>query len=279
MSQSFETSLLNASKKLLRPLVRLLLRSGIPLQAFFEIAKEVYVNVALNEFSLPGKKQSISRVSILTGMTRKEVQRITKSQINDDGETMKTQNRAACVVAGWVRDNDFIQDNTPALLEVDGEGANFSQLVKKYSGDMPVRAILDELVRVGAVERVDDNHVKLIARAYIPQQGDAEKLLMLGTDVADLITTIDHNISHTEQDPRFHRKVMYDNVSYDAVQKFKALSAIQSQQLIEKFDQWLSENDRDTNPELPGNDRMRTGIGIYYFEEDISEENTSEKLS
>jgi len=233
----------------------------------------------MDEFNLPNKKQTTSRVSILTGMTRKEVQRILKMEADDNSATTHTQNRAASVVAGWVRDNEFTHGNQPAVLSIDGDGATFSQLVKKYSGDMPVRAILDELVRVGTVECVNDNHVKLLTRAYIPQQGDTEKLIMLGTDVADLITTIDHNITAIEQDPRFHRKVMYDNVPYQAVEKFKALSAIQSQQLIEKFDQWLSENDRDTHPDIPGEGRVRTGIGIYYFEEDSTEEFQNEKFS
>ncbi len=265
------TPLLNATKRLLRPLVKLLIDSGVSVQTFFDIAKEVYADVALNEFEIPGKKQSISRVSILTGMSRKEVQRIVKQPADKETETLRSQHRAASVVSGWVRDTAFLDDNNePAILEIDGDGMTFSTLVKKYSGDMPVRAMLDELIRVKVVKRLDMNRVKLLARSYIPSHGDEEKLAILGTDVADLINTIEHNIRNKNEAPRFQRKVMYDNVPAESAMKFKKFCAAQSQKLIEEFDKYLSEIDRDTNPNIYGDGRIRTGVGIYYFEEELS---------
>jgi len=63
--------------------------------------------------------------------------------------------------------------------------------------------------------------------------------------------------------------VMYDNVPVEALQEFRRLSRAQSQALLEKLDKWLSQHDRDANPGTTGTGRMRTGIGIYYFEENM----------
>ena len=141
---------------------------------------------------------------------------------------------------------------------------------------MPARAVLDELLRVGAVERLDDGRIRLLARAYVPSTSDLDKLDILGADVAALIATIDHNLQRGEADPRFQRKVMYDNVPRESVAAFRALSAEQAQALLEAMDKWLAQHDRDVNPSVPGTERVRVGIGIYYFEENLvqrSEEN------
>ncbi|MBI3775129.1 MAG: hypothetical protein HY273_06185, partial [Gammaproteobacteria bacterium] len=71
-----QQALFNAVAKLLRPLVRVLLRNGIPVAAFTDVAKHVYVDVAAQEFNVVGRKQTNSRVATITGLSRKEVKRI-----------------------------------------------------------------------------------------------------------------------------------------------------------------------------------------------------------
>ena len=184
-----------------------------------------------------------------------------------DSEAGARYNRAARVVGGWVRDKDFCDAaGNPRVLALQ-EGASFAELVRRFSGDIPFRAVLDELLRVGAVETLDDGNIRLKTRAYIPESGDADKLNILGTDVSDLVATIDHNIQHGVADPFFQRKVMYDNVPAEALEEFRRLSGSQAQALLERLDKWLSQHDRDTHPKATGTGRMRTGIGIYYFEE------------
>jgi hypothetical protein len=259
-----------AIAKLLRPLFRLLLRHQVSFGAFEELAKHVYVEVALNDFGIPGKKPSISRASILSGLTRKEVQRLVNTSPGSniagviDGERY---NRAARVLTGWVRDADFLDaKGQPRPLPADGE-MSFATVVRRHSGDMPARAILDELERVGAVQRRDDGLIELLTRAYVPQRSAADKLAILGRDVADLIDTIDHNLEQGDDDPRFQRKVMYHSIPDAALPAFRKRSAASAQALLERFDQWLAMHDIDNPPELPDAPRSRVGVGIYYFEE------------
>lgn len=263
---------------------RVVLRHHMSFKAFLDIAKRAYIEVAASEFGIPGKKQSVSRIALLSGLTRKEVQRLLEARTADDSDAGERYNRAARVVAGWVRDKDFADaaGNPKALALQEGEspvGASFADLVRRFSGDIPFRAVLDELLRVGVVEKLAGGTVQLKSRAYVPESGDADKLNILGTDVSDLIGTIDHNLQHGGADPFFQRKVMYDNVPVEALEEFRRLSNAQAQTLLERLDKWLSQHDRDTNPGTSGSGRVRTGIGIYYFEENMASENSKDSRS
>ena len=270
MSSRHAKPIVVALATLLRPLVRILLRHGIPCDVLSAVARQMYVRVASEEFLLPGKKkQSTSRVSILTGLSRKEVRRIQSSADVKDQEAKDHYNRAARVITGWVRDKEFHDKaGAPLALPLEGTKASFGELVRRYSGDLLVRALLDELLRVGAVRRTKDGRLRLQARFYVPEQGETEKLHILGTDTADLIATIAHNLNR-QSTARYQRKVMYDNVPVEAVQEFQRRSADQAQAFLEHIDRWLSQRDRDVNPAVSGTGRKRVGIGVYYFEDDV----------
>ncbi len=259
----------NALEQLLRPLFRLLLRHGISYVAFEELTRRTFVDVSIRDFGIPGRKPSISRASVLSGLSRKEILRLVSDQPGPS-EAGDQHNRAARVLTGWVRDAEFLdQSGMPRALDPDGD-ASFAALVKRYSGDMPARAVLDELMRVGAVQRQNDGRLELVERAYVPRESTVEKLRILGADVADLIDTIDHNVQHGAIDPRYQRKVLYQSMPAEALPAFRKLSATQSQALLEKLDRWLAAHDVDNPPDDPDLPRARVGLGIYYFEQWIS---------
>ncbi len=271
MSQNQQEALFSALNQLLQPLVRILLRNGIPYGAISELIRKVYVQIAEQDFAVPGKKQTNSRISTITGLSRKEVQRL-KGQSEIKPENLQRYNRAARVITGWVRDEQFIDKNgDPVPLPFEGTEISFSNLVKKFSGDVPPRAILDELLQVHVVEH-SEGTVKLLARAYIPKTGQEEKLTILGSDVAGLINTIDHNIESNGKNPFFQRKVYYDNLSDEAIQELRLLIADKAQQMLELMDHWMAAHDRDVNPDITGSGRKAAGIGVYFFENDVDVE-------
>ena len=257
-----------AVTRLLRPLFRVLLRHQMSFHAFEELAKRVYVDVAISDFGIPGKKPSISRASILSGLTRKDVQRLVAEPLEPAAVETERYNRAARVLTAWTRDPDFLDARSePRPLDPQDASGGFALLVRRHSGDVPVRAVLDELLRVGAVRRRDDGRLELVARAYVPQRSPVDKIAILGVDVADLIDTIDHNIEHGDTDPRFQRKVMYHSIPVEALREFRRFTAVQAQALLEKFDKWLAARDQPNPPDKPDAPRARVGLGIYYFEE------------
>ncbi|MEA3411619.1 MAG: DUF6502 family protein [Pseudomonadota bacterium] len=265
--EAHSTVITRALVRILTPLVRILLRHGVSCGAFEEILRRVYVDVADREFGMQGRKQSVSRISVITGLNRKEVKRLRDLPPIEESRLDERYNRAARVISGWLEDPAF-QDRKgdPDCLPLEGE-RSFSTLVKQFSGDMPPRAVADELLRVGAMETTPHSEYRLTARGYVPGGGVAEKLQVLGTDTSDLIETIDHNLSSSSDVARFQRKVMYDNVPVEHVPGFRKLSARLGQNVLEQLNTWLSERDRDSNPKAMGNGHARVGLGIYAIEE------------
>lgn len=277
MNQAAQKALRGSVVRIMRPLVRLLLRYGVPYGVFADIAKQVYVDIADNEFGLPGRKQTNSRIAVITGLNRKEVLRIQRLPNIDNQAIEERYNRATRVLSGWRNDSAF-KDNSgrSRSLPFEGGEVSFSRLVNKHSGDMPARAVLDELKRIGAVEILKNGSIRLKSNIYAPNEEEESKLVILGTDVADLIESVDYNIDPEHGDSRLQLKVSYDNLPHEAVQEFERLSSHQSVLLLQKFDKWLAAHDRDADQETDGNDRYRAGIGIYYFEEDLSDTSTGE---
>ncbi|AOY86743.1 hypothetical protein BKP64_00320 [Marinobacter salinus] len=261
--------------RILRPLARLLLRNGIPFGEFSELVKRAYVEAALEDFTDGRRKPTDSRAAVMTGLTRKEVKRQREILAGEDAgarDVLHT-NRASRVVSGWVHDFAFqAKDGEPAMLAFDGPGS-FSELVRRYSGDMPPRAVLDELLRVGVVA-VDQNSGKLVLRqrAYVPA-GDSEEMLQIfGEDVSDLIATIDHNLGSrdVDQQPLFQRTLTYNNIPPEILDQWREYAGSESQALLEKLDTWLGPHDRDISGQQANGDSgesVRTGVSIFYFED------------
>jgi hypothetical protein len=240
---------------------------------FSNIIKRVYVDMAAEEFGLEGRKQSGSRISVLTGLSRKEVKRVKETPHPSDMASEEQYNRAARVIAAWRREKDFQDENGhPLELPVTGESPSFAELVRRFSGDLPFRAILDELVTSGNAEKTEASRVRLLGRSYIPSHADPVKLHILGTDAAHLISTIDHNLQSAEPRRFFQRKVSYDNLPAEILPVFQEMAAASAQKLLEDLDEWLARHDRDFHPEIQGAGRYRSGLGIYYFEEPVDKE-------
>ena len=256
-----------AAQGILRPLVRVLLRNGIPYGAFAEMARRVYAEVAEKEFALPGRKQTVSRISTLTGLTRKEVTRLQAVETGDRADAER-YNRPARVIGGWVRERRYHDKRgRPAELPMEGEAGSFAALVREFSGDIPPRAMADELARVGAIEILPEGSVRLLTRAYIPRGDQAEKIGILGTDVADLIRTIDHNLTCPSGEAYFQRRVSYDNIPRERLPALTSELARKAQSCLESMDRALAAADRDRSPGVRGSGKVRAGVGIYYFEE------------
>jgi len=201
------------------------------------------------------------------------VLRVKRLPAQDDLGALDRINRAARVISGWVRDRRFSDESgQPTDLPFEEGDICFRQLVKAYSGDAPARAVLDELMRVGVVERTPDGRIRLLEHSYIPKGREIDKIAILGSDTSDLISTIDNNICHPDA-PFFQRKVNYDNLPSEALPELKKLAGEHSQELLERVDRWMGERDRDVNPRVAGTGRKRAVVGIYYFQEDYKGEN------
>lgn len=267
MESKIHAALTVAILTLLRPLVRILLRNGIAHGSFVEMAKKVYVDVAHDEFQLDGKKQTISRIAILTGLTRKEVKKLLEQEEPDQAPAARKYNRAIRVISGWLNDHRFCdREGNPIPLHLETGNHSFAELVKEYSGDVPTQAMLNELLAAGSVES-HDGQLHLVRRAYVPSDDPVEKIHILGTDVYELIDTIDHNLTSPEEQLFFQRKVSNHNLSPQALEAFRRLSTKDAQNLLEQMDRWLSEHEYDPNTDDKNTKPVQVSLGIYYHQD------------
>jgi hypothetical protein len=257
---------------LLRPLVRILLNRGVPFDTFAELARAAYVDVAHRDFAIPGKKQTDSRVSVLTGLSRKEVARLRELDKPEDAASAIAYNRAARVVSAWVREHPMEGSASGAApLPLDGAGS-LTQLIRRHSGDMPPRAVIDELLRVGAIRLHDSGEAELLQRHYLPPANERRKLVYLGHDVADLIATIGHNIDARPGKGFFQRKVFYDNIPAEHLSKVREIARRHGEATIDALVNEMGAHDRDADPRVEGTGRMRAMVGIYYHEAEYTPE-------
>lgn len=273
MKEAPDAPLARAVVTLLKPLVRLLLRRGVAYGQFSELAKRAYVDVARSDFAVPGRKLTISRVAVLTGLTRKEAKRVLEADPSEAGASPRRRiNRAARVVSAWVTDPAYHDGRGgPGSLVFDGREASFSSLVREHGADVTPRAVLDELLRVGAVEHLQDGRIRLVERAYIPRADESEKLEILGTDVADLIASIEHNLDPERDASFYQRKVAYDNLPAEYLPRLQERVRAQAQALLEQLDREMAAHDLDVSPREDAAGGSRAMVGIYYFQEESEE--------
>lgn len=267
MGISVKHSMLIACRHFLGPVIRMLLHAGVTYKDFAEVSKRTYVEVAGDEFGIQGRKTNLSRVSILTGIGRKEVSRIREQLASEGPGYSGKMNPATRVMAAWHQDSRFTNTRgAPKPLSED----QLIELIEKHAGDIPAGALLKELQRVGAVLAKGNSFVAQ-ARSFIPGRFDHDSIRMLGAHLHDLGGTISNNLLDGERGTlRFQRVVSNEAMDARALARFRKLSAERSEELLEHLDDWFMQN--EPKGISKSRTRYRSGIGIYFFEDKIKQE-------
>lgn len=273
MEMNPKASVLAACRVLLRPIVRLLLRSGIPWKDFAEISKTAYVEVATNEFGIRGRETNASRVAILSGLSRREVARQRDLLAVDSFVPQGAfHNPAQRVLSGWHLDPEYVLgDGSPRELPVEGGVPSFSELSQRYAGDIPVTALLKELRKVGAVGNVDGEKVKALQRVYFPAQFDSAKVLRAGSVIEDIGNTVVYDLLSRPSDRlRFERRAENDRIDARNMAAFQTMLDEAGQAFLERVDAWLTEHEvRATKSGATPPRVMRLGVGVYHLQTDL----------
>ncbi len=253
--------LIKAVRKILTALIRILLRNGLAYGDFDKIARQCFVDVAFTDFKEPGKKQTISNVSILTGLNRKEVKKLYETDDTQKDQSSQKYNRCIRVIGGWLNDDLFLNEQgLPKDLNIEGKDS-FTTLVKKYSGDMPVVAMEKALIKSGNI-LIRDNRVRLLSHAYLPSDDPSEKITILGSDASELIETIDHNIRADNEHLLFQRKASNIEVDADALPIIKKFLQRKGQTFLEEIDWLLSQHENKTDPDK----QRKVSISLFYHD-------------
>lgn len=260
--------LVHAAAEMLRPIVRHLLAANVPFGRLEVRLREIFVAVADDEFALEDRPRTDSRVALLTGLNRKEVHRIRSRDPEKSPPTKFSRNRAASLIGRWLTSAAATDARgRPQPIPYRAErGPSFVRFAREVAADLPPRAILDELVRTGAVRVGEDRRVELQTDSYVPARGRSEKLRMLAEDPAELIETMLTNILSEGVEPLLQRKVFYDNVGSDGIARLRRDVRRAGESFLRRMNRLFARYDRDRNPRAPGGARQSAGLGVYFFE-------------
>ena len=257
---------LRVLRGLLRPLVRTMIARGLTAPVIYALLKRVYVEVAEETFALEGKPLTDSRVSLLTGVHRKDIRTIRAE--TDDGASDARRKSAllATVIGQWMSHPDFAHpDGTPrALPRAADDGPSFETLVQSISKDVRPRTVLDELDRAGFVTLSDDL-LQLNADTIVGTATPSDKEVFFGANVGDHLAAATENLL-SDTPPFFERSVFYNQMTPDAVDEIETAARAQSQTMLQELNRQSSaahRRDKDT-----GGPRQRYRLGIYFYRED-----------
>lgn len=251
---------------LLRPLAKLLIAHGVPLSTVVEMMKKAYVRVAADEYAIGSTPPTDTRVSLLTGVHRKDVRRIRAEQ-PDEIPAIRRLDALSEVVTRWISDRRYCgRDGLPrALPRRSGDGAvhSFDSLAYGVSSDLKPRTLLDELERLGVV-RLDRDRVVLQVDAFIPDTGSQESLHYFGNNVRDHIAAATHNILGGSP-PELEQSVYSDGVSPESANELLHLSRELWSEMLKRLIRRTAELElRDA---AAGRATERVNLGIYFHSE------------
>lgn len=259
-----------AVRRLLRPVVHLLIRKAVLFPFAAEMLKNLYVDVGLADFPVAGKPQTDSRVNLLTGVHRKDVKRLRGAK-HARFESPQSASLTTQVLARWTTQSKYLDaEGKPrplARLASANQGPSFEALVRSVSTDIRPRVILDEWLRVGLIELDQDQRVRLKSEAFLPRQGSDEIAYYFGRNAHDHVAAAVHNLIG-EGEPFLERSVAYNNLSVEAVDELQKLARRRATELLHELNARALELQQRQSGKPGATQRMN--FGVYFFSEDES---------
>ncbi len=249
-------------KRLLKPLIRAMIAQRLTYPALQELLKRTYVEVVKEGFHSNNKPLTASRISVMTGVHRKDVKKLREEEISEfkPPENVSIGARAIGLWTGYARYLDANGKPRPLSIKTD-----FEELIEAISKDVRPRTVLDEWLRLGIVETDEDDMLHLKTSAFIPRDGFDEIAYYYGRNLHDHIASATHNLLG-ESPARLDRSVYYNKLTPESV---KILSQ-RSEELSMEVLQTLSKEARKLVEKDRGKDNasQRMNFGVYFYEEE-----------
>jgi len=271
MQEKLKQQVLDAFQLVLRPMVKILLRYGVGVSEFSEIVKTSYVDVATSEFGIRGRPTNISRVAVMTGLTRKEVRRLRDKIANGEQRLAVKSTPLSEIIHRWHAEEDFLDsDGRPARLPFSGGDNSFSDLVKRFGGDVPPGAMRTELKRVGSVIEDNDGNLSIVKRSIVLTDKTENLVTSLVHGVYPLLSTVAEN-SDSNIDARELAQISaYSvNIRKEDLRKLRRISKDRLSDFAESFDDLFMAYE-ELNSEDEQAPSTIVAVGLYYFEENDS---------
>ena len=273
MRDNIQRQILDALLVALRPLARALLRAGIGYREFAEISKTAFVDIATKDYGLRGRPTNISRVAVMTGLTRKEVRRIRDKSAAGDATLVLRSTPMEAILHRWHSEEEFLSaSGTPKILEFDGEGSTFSALVRQFGGDIPPGAMRTELKRIKAVKEGDDGRLEVIKRNVSGLDVHDRLINGLAKVVYPAALTLAHNTNTSSgNDTWVQRMAATKYVRENDVSRLRRISSDRLAEFVESIDDLFVAYETLYESDSSEKSERAVGVGVFYFEENKSE--------
>ena len=269
-----QSALVKAINLLCKPLVRILIEKGVTFPQFRELMKELYVQVADENFSIDDKKPSDSRIFVLTGIHRKDIKRIRQQNELGDQQIISSASLSGEIVARWSSMPEYLDDKgkpRQLLKSSKGAEAGFEQLVSSVSKDVRSRVVLEEWLRLDIV-RIKDDYVVLNKSAFVANKEFKEMAYYLGHNVHDHVASCVNNIL-AEEEPMLERSVYYASLTENSVNKLNAIASKKGDDLLQHLNkQAIKLYDADKHKD-DATYRMR--LGVYWYQTQLEDKSNS----
>lgn len=251
--------------RLLRPLVRLLMRCGVTYPVLADLLRGLYVEIAHGDLPPAERKRSDSRISLRTGVHRKEIRRLRMDPPPPPAEAPPVVTRGSRIIALWLGAAPWVDAvGQPRILPRTGPGS-FDALVASVTTDVRPRAVLDEWANLGLVRLEPDDRVALNTAAFIPPPGQAAQLHYFARNLHDHVAAAAANITHASP-PFLERSVHYDGLSAEAASRLEAIGREAAQAMLVRINRAALELlEAAPDPAAP---TRRVNLGVYLFVDD-----------
>lgn len=248
----------------------MLLRNGVSFAEFSDASREVFIEECIKDVWQRGDDCSLARVAIVSGIPRGTVEQVLRAWAEDLGDSDRSRlARITRLLTGWSTDPRYMGPyGWPIDVPYDAIGPEDSQsfvdLSNRYSGTTSPVQLVDELIGVGAVRRLESGLLRLENRAYIPDALTDVSLNRLSNVVSNVVETLDHNVRvEREEDARFERTVAADHgLSARHLPKLSTFLGERGGKFLEELDAWMA-----ANPPGADEDRLGVGVGVYLYVE------------
>lgn len=264
------SAVLRATRTLLRPLVRLLLESQITYPVLGELLKELFIDVAESDLSIGKRRQTDSRISLLTGIHRKEVKRLRRDREQTEKPASTAIPLSALLVSRWTGDPRYLTPEgaprpLPRMPSADG-GVSFEELVTTINKDIPTRSVLDEWIRQGIAESDEDGVVRLRVESFVPEKGLEAKIHFFGRNLRDHVAAGAHNLLG-RRSPLFDRAVFYDELSLESVEELDRTAREAGASMLRDLNRLAFELQKRDEQNEAATHRMTVGAYFYAVDE------------
>ncbi len=261
-------------RRLLRPLVHLLIQSGVTFPVLADLLRGLYVDVAVRDLLLDPKSRTDSRITLLTGVHRKEVRHLRRQAAVAD-EVPSVVTLSSHIIARWL--------GTPAYMDASGKPLalprasrsaaepSFEGLVASVTTDVRPRTVLDDWLSQDLVTLDADDRVRLNVAAFIPRPGRDEQLFYFARNLHDHIAAATANVLATGPAPFLDRSVHYDGLGMAAAESLEEAAREAAQRLLLDVNRRALElvdaQEAESGPAALAPTR-RVNLGLYLYVED-----------